>query len=403
MRLFAKLMMGLALALAVTAHAQDSEELAALVRANSWPIAAEEWGLGGPGAPLVTGWAGQAHFFLLGENHGNAGMAKFATGLSNALAGHGYRYTAIEVDPLMTTRLTEAMAGGKQALAKWLAADKRGRAIPFYFWSEEADFIASSLRRGQIWGLDQAFLGAAHLHLDEIAARSVSAAVREQAKALAAEARADVTGFLGKVDVERLKSVRAAMPANEAAEAVTTLELLIESAEIYKPFTAGTGSAYLANLRRETRMKRLFLDQYRAAERRDGAAPKVLFKFGSNHLERGLSSTHVPSLGNFVEEMGLGSFGAKTFSLRMICGPGTQQALFDGKAIDCGEDEFGPYAALKPYLAASGDTLIHLRPLRDRPRLWKGWPPQMQALIWNYDSVAVIGASGPSTFLAPMP
>lgn len=398
-------MMVAALAFSAPAHADDAADLAALVRANSWPVAAGKVGLTGPGAERIVAWSGDAQFFLLGENHGNAGMARFATAVSRSLAAKGYRYTAVEADPLVTGIMSERLRnGGAAGFTAWLAADQRNRAIPFYSWSEEADFILASLDRGPVWGLDQTFLAATHVHLDAIAAASRSVAVKALAATLAAEARKDVMGFLPSIDVARLRALREAMPRNESAAAVRLAEQLIESAEIYKPFTGGTGSAYVANLRRETMMKSLFMENYRAALQRDGKPPRVLLKFGSNHLARGLSPTHVPSLGSFLAENALGMLRKPVFNLRMICGPGTQQTMFDATSYDCAGDEFAPVAAaFKPFLLGSGDTLIDLRPLRDHPRWWKDWPQDAKDIVWSYDALVVIGTSGGSHFLAPLP
>jgi hypothetical protein len=392
------------MAWAVPAQAQQAE-LDALVKANSWPVAAGEAGLTGPGGEQIAGWARDVPFFLLGENHGSAGMARFATALSQTLAGSGYRYTAIEVDPLMTDRLTALMRqGGKPALAAWLGADKNARAIPFFFWSEEADFIESALRRGPLWGLDQSFVAAAHVHLDTIAERSRSPEVQAMARQLAGEARADLLGFMGKVQLARLEALRdAAARAEPGSDAANFSQQLLESAQIYAPFMGRGGSVYAANLKRETLMKRLFQTRLDVAMRvGEDANPKVLFKFGANHLARGLSSTHVPSLGNFVSDMALARFGKPVVNLTMVCGPGAQLIDFASKVHGCGED-FAPLAPLKSYLASSGDTLFDLRPLRDRPRLWKDWPKELQELVWSYDAVVVIAGGGPSTYLAPMP
>ena len=222
------------------------------------------------------------------------------------------------------------------------------------------------------------------------------------ATALAAEARKDVMGFIGTVDPARLDALRAAMGKGDPAIVLT--EQLIESTAIYAPFVRRDGgSVYVGNLRRETLMKRLFQANLDAATRRGGPAPKILFKFGANHLMRGLSMTHVPSLGSHVAETALAR-GQSAFNLRMICGPGTKQTIFDASEYDCGKDEFDPLAAaLKPFVLATGDTLIDLRPLRDRPRLWKDWPAEAKELVWTYDAVVIIGPSGGSRFLAMPP
>src|SRR5262249_34162600 len=160
-----------------------------------------------------------------------------------------------------------------------------------------------------------------------------------------------VTGFLGKVDVARLLALRAVMPYDEDPAVTALADQLIESAEIYAPFVTGRGAFYGANLRREKLMKTRVMANYPAALARDGKPPRVLLKFGSNHLMRGLSETRVPSLGSFVAENALGMLGKPVFNLRMICGPDTQQALFDASSQDCAEDEFAPVAAaFRPYL-----------------------------------------------------
>lgn len=397
-----RMLLAIALLVPGVANAGNTADLGALVTANRWPVVAGPAGLGGPGGERIVGWASGAQFFLLGENHGNIGMARFSTSLSRSLAGQGYGYTAVEVDPLMTRLLVEQLrGGGKPGLAAWLAADQRQRSIPFYVWDEEADFILSSMARGPVWGLDESFIAASHIHLDEIARLTRSAKARAMATAMAAEARANVTGFLGKVDMTRLTALRTAMTKGDPAIPLT--EQLIESTVIYAPFTRDDGgSGYAANLRRETMMKMNFIANLKAVTK-GGAVPKVLLKFGSNHLARGLSPTHVPSLGSFVAETALG-MGTSAFNLRLVCGPGTQQTLFDASSYDCEADEFTSLAAaLKPWLLGSGDTLIDLRPLRDHPGLWKEWPEDAKSLVWSYDAVVVIGASGGSHFLAPLP
>lgn len=396
-----QLMLAAALLVPGVANAGHAEDLSALVTANRWAVVASETGLSGPGGERIAGWANGAQFFLLGENHGNAGMARFATSLSRSLAGLGFGYTAVEVDPLMSRLLVERLGGGKPGFAAWLAADQRQRSIPFYVWDEEADFMLSSMARGPVWGLDQSFIAATHVHLDEIARLTRSAKARALATTMAGEARADVMGFLGKVDMARLTALRTAMANGDPAIPLTNQ--LIESTLIYAPFTRDDGgSVYAGNLRRETMMKTNFIANLKMATKR-GVVPRVLLKFGSYHLARGLSPTHVPSLGNFVAETAQG-MGKSVFNLRMMCGPGTQQMMYDGSAFDCEADEFAPLAAaFKPYLIGSGDTVFDLRPLRDHPRLWKDWPAEAQELVWSYDAVVVIGASGPSHFLAPLP
>lgn len=381
------------------AVAAEQTGLDGLLRANRWPVTVSAQGLGGPGAEKIQAWADEAQFFMLGEDHGSAGLARFATALSRTLGPRGYRHTAIEVDPLMTAKVTAALRGGKQGLTQYLATDQRELSLPFFSWSEEADFLASALEFGPVWGLDQSFIGAAHVHLEEIAALSTSRRVRDTALAMAKEARAKPLGFLGSVDIARLQMLRAVMPADETPAARDLAEQLIASSVIYEPFVRGQGSRYAANFARETMMKRYFQAAFLAAERGGAKSPKVLLKFGANHLQRGLSTTRVPALGNFLAEYAFTMIGKPVFNLSMLCGPGGEMASFQGDPSACDERFQQTFGPISPYLMADGATLFDLRPLRDAPALWQAWPQEFKEWVWSYDAIVVVKGGGPAQSL----
>ena len=383
--------------------ASEADDLSRLLRDNSWKVETSATGLSGPGAARIVAWSREAQFFLLGENHGSAGIARFATGVAKALGPVGFRHTVVEADPLVTDHMVRLLKqGGMPAFANWLATDQRQRAVPFFAWREEADFAVAALANGPVWGVDQSFLAAAHVHLDAIAAQTRDRSARTMAQAMAAEARADVIGWLAKVDRARIVALRDAIPARDAA-ARRIADLLVQSAAIYSPFSGGQGSWHRANLARETLMKRSFLGYYDAVAKRGGPPPRVLFKFGAWHLQRGLSETNVPSLGNFLAELALARYDRPVFNLRVMCGPGAEQVTFDGSVQSCA-DEFAPLApALGAALSPEGATVFDLRPLRDKPRLWRDWPAEAKRLVWTYDAVVVIRGGGAATFIAPPP
>lgn len=388
---------------ATPVSASNAEDLARLLKDNSWRVEAEAGELSGPGAARIVAWSRGAQFFLLGENHGSAGIARFATGVAKALGREGFRHTVVEADPLVTDHMVRLLKqGGMPAFAHWLATDQRQRAVPFFAWREEADFVVAALANGPVWGVDQSFLAAAHVHLDAIAAQTRDPRARAMAQAMATEARADVIGWLPKVDRARITALRDAIPARDAA-ARRIADLLVQSAAIYSPFSGGQGSWHRANLARETLMKRSFLSYYDTAARRGSSPPRVLFKFGAWHLQRGLSETQVPSFGNFLAELALARYDRPVFNLRVMCGPGAEQVTFDGSVQSCA-DEFAPLApALGTALSPDGETVFDLRPLRDKPRLWRDWPTEAKRLVWTYDAVAVIRGGGAARFIAPPP
>ena len=385
------------------AEASDADDLARLLKENSWRVEAKAGELTGPGAARIVEWSRDAQFFLLGENHGSAGIARFATGVAKALGPVGFRHTVVEADPLVTDRMVALLKqGGMPAFANWLGTDQRHRAVPFFAWREEADFAVAALANGPVWGVDQSFLAAAHVHLDAIAAQTRDPKAKAMAKAMAAEAWADVIGWLTRVDRARIIALRDAIPTRDAA-ARRIADLLLQSVAIYSPFSGGQGSWYRANLARETLMKRSFLGYYDAVAKRGGPPPRVLFKFGAYHMQRGLSDTQVPSFGNFLAEIALARYDRPVFNLRVMCGPGAEQIAFDGSVASCA-DEFAPLApAFGAALAAEGETLFDLRPLRDKTRLWRDWPAEAKRLVWTYDAVVVIRGGGAAKFIAPPP
>src|SRR5262249_46145609 len=141
---------------------------------------------------------------------------------------------------------------------------------------------------------------------------------------------------------------------------------MILSARIYQPFVGvNTGlSVYAANLERETLMKRTFLALYRAA-----GGPKVFFKFGANHMMRGLSQTQVPALASFVDDVAIAE-GKRAFNLLILCGPGTKAGDLMGNEGNCEIDLAKDLPDLVPQVDATRLTLFDLAPWKDKPRRW---------------------------------
>lgn len=345
--------------------------------------------LGGAGAAFLKARASASHFVLIGEEHGVATIADTVRAMVPDLSAAGYQHFAVEVDPYMTAKL-EAMlrSGGTKALAAFLAADGQQFSMPFYNWSAEAALaaaVADAHPAPALWGLDQAFIGAAFVHLNDIATQASSAEAKAFAASLAAQAKGNLE-FLGKVDIGELKKLRGLL--DEAADRglAELADDLILSSRIYQPFVGVTTglSVYGANLERENLMKRLFLARYRAA-----GAPKVFFKFGGNHMMRGLSSTHVPSLANFVMDLAQAE-GRQAFNLLILCGPGTKAGDLMGNAADCSIDLAKELPELGAHLDAKQPTLFDLAPWKDKPRRWEHLSEDIRAMIWAYDAVLVV-------------
>lgn len=366
-----------------------------LLKSNTHAVKLAGTSLSGPGAGRIAAMARAADFLMLGEAHGSAGIAAYATAIAGIAEGAGFGATAIETDPLMADILTREIKAG--TLDAWFATDQRSRAIPFYFWREEAGFARTALGFGPLWGLDQSFILGAHVHFDAIAAMTRNARLKAAASAMAVEARARLSDYLGATDPVRISALASLVDRRDPPGLKILIEQLAQSAAIYAPFTTGKGSVFAANLKREAQMKRLFLAQWRAAGR-----PKTLFKFGANHLQTGLSATHVPSFGNFVSELALIEDKRAT-NIYLVCGPGASTATMDGGGVPCDGDFARDYAFLAPHLAPGAATLLETAALRDRPRLWRDLTETARGILWSYDALLIVTQGGPATFIAAQP
>ncbi len=383
--------------------APASDLLPALIEHSRRTARIENGRLTGDGAAFLRALGAQSQFVLIGEEHGNAGIAQFSAAYWRDLNDEGYNYHAIETDPWIAARLERSLrAGGVDGWTRYLQENGNATTAPFMTWAAEADLAAavvasSEARRAPaLWGLDQTFIGAANLFLRDIAANARDSEARRIAAELAEAANGSIT-WLGTSPPQQLADLRARLNGRRDAQYAELVDAMIVSQRIYQPFTGAGGDVYLANLERETLMKRLFLENYRAAERADGAPPRVMFKFGAGHMYRGASPTHVPGLGGFVSEFAVQN-GTSALSLYVACGPGGRTASLQGPAGACDEGFAQRFGFLAPYVSADEITVFDLRPWRMRPGRWAHLPAPAQQLIDSFD-VLVIANGAASEFL----
>jgi len=374
------------------------------VEASRFPLDMKNGRLSGPGADFLKARAAESQFVLIGEEHGVATIAQTVQAYFADLNIAGFHHFAIEADPWMTAKVEALLrSGGTKALASFLNTGDRKLTVPFYNWSQEAALAAAVVHANSgdtqtLWGLDQVFIGAAGFLLDDIAQQAAGAEARAQAANLAAQGKGNLD-FLGSVDIRELEKLRDLLndPKDGAYKAL--MDDMILSARIYQPFVSGEGlSVYAANLERENLMKRTFLARYRAVEARDGKAPRVFFKFGSNHMMRGLSSTHVPSLGNFVADFAQ-TEGVGAFNMVLLCGPGTKAGDFMGNEATCEFEFEKAFPDLMPYVDAKKPTLFDLRLWKDKPKRWAHLSPELREMIWAYDAMLFVPNGVPAKAL----
>jgi hypothetical protein len=407
----------LALALGIARGAEV--DLSEALHKNSHEIRLQGGELTGDGRSYLVKVTHGAQFVALGEEHNNIDIPPFTVALFRLLhQSEGFQYLALEQDPVMMQRVSEPPVRGDRAAITALAVRYL---FGFTFDSDQeltmlAQVGALASGKGRpIWGCDQAF-GVTHI-LDELLAyatdrnRAELETLRSQAAQV--EATRDLrknTFMQSEVVMAAIPSLRAAFPDARSQRGTDLVETIAKSSEIYSYYMAGERGEvpgyYSNNAVREDYMKGRFLAEYHFAEQRDGKPPKVLLKFGQYHLYRGLSPTHVPSLGNFVSDFARskenGFLSIYIIPLGAADAPGgTGYLPFAGNERSKFLKPFAPLAD------SSRWVLLDLRPFREgpyyralgdaAPDLTDDQRQDLRRVVYGYDALLLIGRSSPAT------
>ena len=362
----------------------------AALRAHTVPFTLANGALAGPGADTLARIARENQFLMVGEDHGMQEVPAFIGALFTAARPAGYRHLAIELGPVGARMLENMMrdTAPQRRVESFLRAHT-AFSIPFFNWREESMMLQRVVQAvpgtsDVLWGLDQEFILAPTYELERLVRLAPSSEARTLAQRVATQSRAldarmmsegnpSVAWMFAASDSEVVQLVRG-YHAVAGSEAATILRELTASRDIYQQYRRGDN--YASNVQRSELMRRHFLDWYRAAVARGERAPRVLFKFGGNHMIRGSSLTDTYELGTFLPEFAFAN-GARAFSVMVLAGKGTTNEYrpFGSKDADKAAtyDITGPDAQLAPldvrtFFAAAGSdstwSFIDLRPVR---------------------------------------
>ena len=368
-----------------------SDSVIRALRAHSTPFTVSGNELHGAGADTLARIARENQFVMVGEDHGMQEVPAFIGALFAAARPAGYRHLAIEIGPVGARNLEQMMRDtAPQRRVEAFLRSYTSFSLPFFNWREESAMLQRVVESTPrvpdvLWGLDQEFVLAPTYDFDRLAriAPTASAGIvarRYAQKSRALDARTMSEGnpkllwMFASTDADVDALVRD-YHAHVGSEAETILRELTASREIYAKFTRGEN--YASNLQRSEMMRRHFLEWYHAAVARGEHAPKVLFKFGGNHMIRGASLTDTYELGTFIPELALAN-GSHAFNMMLLAGAGTTNEYrpFGGSEADktspydVGTAD-GPLAPLdvRTFFAVAAEndstwTFIDLRPVR---------------------------------------
>jgi hypothetical protein len=313
------------------ARGADAPDIAALARQNTHAFAYTDTAISGAGADQLLAATAGVQFVLFGEDHLDHEIPRFAGALFATLHDkHGFRHLAVEQDPVA---IEDALAAARRGDVDKIAAHARAYPTLYEFDTDEdlaVLALAGRVAKGPdaIWGLEQA-TGAVR-YLEELAALAPEAAIRRQVETLLAEARVaddkptyNVNWLIAENTSASLAALRDAYGAKPGTRARRLLDALARSAEIfgyYRRAEAGEWVGLYNNTVREEVLKANFIERYRAAAKRE-ALPKVMFKFGANHLYHGRNQTNALPIGNLAHELAIFNGSAAYGLFVMPLGP----------------------------------------------------------------------------------
>jgi len=358
------------------------------------------------GSPSGRGWdwlvqrARDAHFTLVGEEHGVAETAQLSAALFNALRESGYTRMAIELSPIIAQDLeAAARRNGVQGILDFFATPTTWS--PMYL-REEAQFIASVVKAAPsgervLWGLDREILSDRYLisRLEpKVPARAKEPFARLKQASTDAWAQGAPFIFSQNPDPAVVSAVRSAWsrPDRDTDLILRTLEESLAINAIGR-----TGTAWDSSDRRAQWMRNGFAERLREEQRR-GPPPKVMMKFGYNHMIRGANYANIFDLGSMPDEVAQLA-GARAFHVIVLPGPGSRQAVLGpGRSFNSvPSDEFDEFKAGDQRITrvlsnptATGHEVIDLRALRPfATRGLDAWNSDVVRTILGYDAAVI--------------
>jgi len=385
------LVTGLLAGSALAARAQDST-LTRLIRQNQYSLAVNGTQFSGVGWDKLRASVQKSQFVLVGEDHGIAQIPPFAAAIAQVLKPALY---VAEVDPYVAQEATRLVAqpGPPTAYLR-----RYPEALCFFDLAEEYELVRTlRAQQVQLVGLDQVFCTTSALFYARLAELVKNAATKTylQRRAKAFEAQNQRYEKLGQDDYVMTTQPQSAVDSlllltkNESPAAQKMARDYAASYTIYKT---------QAHQTRVNLMKQNLLQALRPYQTPAGlAAPKMLFKFGSNHLARGLSQSvkgEFYDVGNLVQNMA-DAAGQRSLHLYII-GKQGQQAESDNPYFP--DRRVGKYAIENAGLQAFVDqatgpewVVVDLRPARRAITTGKLLVNQfMQRSILGYDYLIIV-------------
>ena len=384
-----------------------SGDLATALKDATLPLIVTPKGdLAGTGGELMTKAIEQARFVLLGESHFSRETPQLAAAICKSMHPDAY---AVEAGPYAVAYVQTILKTNDRKAVMQQRERTRPANMAFLNNEQENNLAAACVASGKtkaasLWGLDQEFLGAASVLLQQMhqqpngpkAEAAIGLALQQDKQA---ELRARVTGnfmqlFLVSASDGDIAELQRALATDGTQASQEIMREIVESRHIYRLNAAGSPDS---NSERAALLKQHFLQDYRTLQE-STPAPRIFIKLGDNHVWKGFNDLHQLDLGDYVAELASAE-RATSLHVQVLAAKGTLAGL-GGYARPTKTEHFvladiPEYAWLKPIVdmlpTTESDKLtgvvLDLRKLRFRSL---ALPAEWQHLVYGYDLLVVL-------------
>ena len=381
--------------------------ITAASEAHRLPVLNDDGTFSGEGWRKLLVAGRDARFFLIGEEHGIAENPRLVSQLFSELTPAGYRRLLIEISPAMADILDEVIAdGGMTGLEQFYA--EPGNIPAFFGMVEEMQMLVdvrAAVPEGEraFWGADYEVAGDRAL-IRRLQAMEKPAAAEAPLKALAdashegwgkhAETQDPQYIFTFSGDPELVRAVARAWP-ERSDEATLILEALEQTLVINQFWISG--KPYQSNVARASYIRDGFLQRWQSVETADDL-PKVMAKYGANHMVRGRNMTNTYDLGALMPEIAE-QRGEGTVSVMILPGRNSPTAVLNAKTwtFESAPPKDGYQAGLEPLftsLLPEGYTLFDLRAMRADTWRWARFlDDELLRVVFGFDFLLVMTGS----------
>ncbi len=355
---------------------------------------------------------------MLGEEHGTREIARLADAMDAILQPLGYDTVAVETGPLATSHLQRFVSEPNGA--NDLAAFERRfpGTTAFYTWQDEFTFLQHAAARSgshfALWGLDQELMGSPGFILNSILQThpgpNSTALVRsmlgenERDWKRAAQTGAPPDTYLMQAQESTFAGLLASLRHDGNPKAIAMAQALLDTYRIY--VNCCNENARTSNRDRAILMKQTYVSYARS---QGDANRHIFFKFGEEHLYRGINPLDNNDLGNFMTETAdaLGTTDLHVLAL----GISGRQTAFAGigkpwmeRTYSLMDEDHARFHFLKPFIDAAyptGYTLYDLRPFRSHFKAMGVSDIGFRQLVYGYDFLILVQSTTPDPGIAP--